>query len=320
MTRQKVTDPALLAQLGESPRQKVTDPNLLEQLNSNDDPIEDDGDYLDNLPAPEGSHPLRSFGIGLTHAARNLHNLPHDIAAGIEGLNNWYMGKDPYWKQQQKSDNTFKLSEHLPYDDQSYADVFGQKGEGTMMDKFIQKGTEYAPDIIGGLGLLRGGFRRLTGAHHLDQVARAIEQRGVNNFSFHPSTEAEARNYLPRSHATEEMLARSNAGHYPSSFSTQSQIGKHQRDLAKSPLASERLLAPRAGELKQNMLGELEGALRTSGMHNEADMLRNGINNYRQYKQVMNAAMPVIKYLGIPTTILTSLGFAYNKGKKALSD
>jgi hypothetical protein len=30
--------------------------------------------------------------------------------------------------------------------------------------------------------------------------------------------------------------------------------------------------------------------------------------------------MPVIKYLGIPTTILGSLGFAYKHGKKALSD
>ena len=68
------------------------------------------------------------------------------------------------------------------------------------------------------------------------------------------------------------------------------------------------------------MLGHLETVLRNANHIEEADMLRKGISNYRQYKKVMNAAMPVIKYLGIPTTILTSLGFVYNKGKKALSD
>ena len=45
---------------------------------------EDPGAYLDSLGPQEGSHPLRDIIIGLTHAGRNLHNFPHDIAQGFE--------------------------------------------------------------------------------------------------------------------------------------------------------------------------------------------------------------------------------------------
>ncbi len=320
MTRQKVTDPALLSQLGESPRKKVTDPALLKQLNSDEENVEDAGAYLDNLPKSEGSHPLRDIMIGLTHAGRNLHNLPHDTVSGIEKLGDYFNSKDPYWKKHQKPKDSFKLSEHLPNDEQDYSDIWGgNKDKKTLLDKIIQGGVEHAPELIGAGGLIRGGFRRLTGTHHLNQVERAANRSGVD-FNYHPNTVDEARNYLPTSHATNEMIQGSEAGGYTPSFSMQSQVGHHQRTLANSPLAADRLLAPRAGELKQSMLGELGNILRRSGMHHEADLLGRGINNYRQYMRVRNAVLPVLKQLGIPVTVLTALGLGFKKVKKALSD
>ena len=85
MTRQKVSDPALLAQLGQSPRKKVTDPSLLAQLNS-EEPQEDTGSYLDNLPEPEGffSKLPRNIITGLANLGHSTLNTPHDVARCTE--------------------------------------------------------------------------------------------------------------------------------------------------------------------------------------------------------------------------------------------
>ncbi len=291
------------------------------------DDEEDQGAYLDSLPAPEGFwHKLpRNITAGLASLGHSTMNIPHDIAQSVEGASQYLNENFPNTLGLKPPEKTFlkdfKLSDYIPHqEEKNFAQMLGQQGEGTLMDKLIQKGVEYSPELITGGALLHGGARALKGTHQLDEVARAINEGGLRNFSYPPSVVEEARNYLPRSHATNEMIAASEAGNYPSSFSMQSQIGKHQRDLAKSPLASERLLAPRAGELKQNMLSELGNILRSQGMHSEADMLNQGINNYRQYMKVKNAVMPAFKKLGIPTTILAAIGFGYKKAQKLLSD
>ena len=282
---------------------------------------EDEGAYLDTLPEPEGFWKKlpRNILIGLTHAGRNLHNLPHDIAQGFESgtkdigatINQL---KGPKIKQT-------PISESLPYDTNDYSDVFGQEGDPTLMDSLIQGGIEHAPEIIGGTGLLRGGLRRLKGTHQLDAIEKIINKEGLAGFNYPNQMIEEAKKFLPPTNATKELISEVNSGKYSPAFKLQSQIGHHQRKLSKSPLASENsIMAPKAGELKQNMLDHLESVLRSSNHTKEADLLRTGINNYRQYKKVMDAALPIIKYLGIPTTILTSLGFGYKQGKKLLKD
>ncbi len=125
---------------------------------------------------------------------------------------------------------------------------------------------------------------------------------------------------MPPSYATDVAISASNAGHYPSSFTIQSQIGHHQRNLANSVLASERRLAPRAGEIKRNMIDQLSQTLRNHGLNEEADLLHQGINNYRQYQRVRERLMPIFKTIGIPTTSLALLGLGLsNKPKKLLS-
>lgn len=307
MTRQQVTDPAILAQLGESPRKKVTDPKLLAQLNaeSNEQNAEDPGAYLDTLsgkPAESFLSKLpRNILIGLAHAGRNLHNLPHDVVKTAEFLGG--SGEHP-------------LSSYLPNDTEDYSSAFGgDQAKDTLMDKLIKGGIEYAPDLIGAKGLIKAGVGRLKGTHYLSQVEKAAQESG-HAFHYSPASLEEAKSYLPKSHATKEMIEASESGNYPASFAIQSQIGKHQRDLAKSFLPADRLLSPQVGDLKQSMLGELGSLLESHGMKEEAALLRKGINNNRQYHQLKN----VIKKYGIPTSVAGAGFLGYRKAKKLLAD
>ena len=95
----------------------------------------------------------RDVLIGLTHAGRNLHNLPHDIASGVDYVGSG-IGRMLGAKEFQNGQSSH-LADYLPYDEQNYADVWGQKGAGSTLDNVLQKGVELAPDIIGGANALR---------------------------------------------------------------------------------------------------------------------------------------------------------------------
>lgn len=287
---------------------------------------EDSGAYLDSLPPPEGFfHKLpRNIVAGLANLGHTTINLPHDLAQGLEsstqGIGNTINQALPFpagLKQQQ-----FNLSEHMPHQQEyDFAQMLGQKGEGTMLDNLIQKGVEYAPEIAGLGGLLRGGVRRLKGTHQLDKVEKSVLDKGLTDFGYSPQMIKQAEKFLPKTESTKELMTQVKAGNYKPAFKLQSQIGHHERQLAKSPLASENsIMAPKAGELKQNMLGHLGEVLRKANLHEEADLLKTGINNYRQYKKFMGAVMPVLKYAGVPTTILAAIPFAYKKGTKLMRD
>jgi hypothetical protein len=204
-------------------------------------------------------------------------------------------------------------------DDYDFAGMLGQKGDPTLMDSLVQGGIKYLPEIMGGKALLTGGWRRLIGTHELDAVRDAAKQFGGNNFSYSPNVINEARRNLPNTEATRQMFKDSQGGEYPASMAMRSQLGRHQNNLANSPLAAERLLAPQVSDLRQTMLTQLQDALRGQGMHIEADMLKTGIKNYAQYMRVKNAVMPVMKKWGVPMSVGMILGaggnYAYKKAK-----
>jgi hypothetical protein len=293
---------------------------------------EDEGEYLDSLPDQKGfwSKLPRNILIGLTHAGRNLHNLPHDLVKSAENsvvsFGNQLNKSLPLPKDfQEKLDSRpkhrqFKLSEHLPNDTESYADVFGQQGDGTLTDNVIQKGFEYSPEILGGAAALRAGLRKFPvtqrgSSRQLRDAEKLINNRGINNFQMNLPLLQETVPFLPKTHATGEMFKGIMNGEYGPAFALQSQVGKHARDLAKSPLASERLIAPKARELKQMILHEMEQALRGTGHHKEADLLRGGIEDYAKYMKFKEKAWPILKKLGIPTSGLAVLGIGTRKGR-----
>lgn len=310
---------------------------------------EDPGAYLDNLSNDEnfGSKLPRNILAGLASLGHKTINTPHDLIQNIEqqgnqfgsmvnkNLNTAQYDRPPKESSVEKFNRENNVPEELknplynqsigariPHqEDKNFAQMLGQKGEGTLADTLIQKGIEYAPEILTGKALLKGGISRLKGTHQLNKVEKFAKEQGLLDFEYPQKMIQDARKFLPKTEATKELLDQVRTGDYKAAFKLQSQIGHHQRQLSKSPLASENsIMAPKAGELKQNMLNHLEGILRVANHHEEADLLKSGINNFRQYKKVLNAAMPVIKYLGIPSSILMSLGFAFKKGKKLLKD
>lgn len=302
--------------------QNITFENQLKPIEENQD---DAVNYLDNLPKQPGflSKLPRNILIGLAKGGHNTLNTPHNLANSIEKemkdfSNEMQKGINPKYLPKYKHIN---ISDYIPkQQDYDFPSLLGQKGEGTLMDKLIQGGIEYLPEIIAGRNLLRAATRRLTGTHQLESVQNAASKYGQNNFSYSPDVIQEARRYLPNTEATRQLFIRSNQGEYPASFAMRSQLGKHQRNLANSPLASERLLAPEIGDLRTNMLNQLDQGLRNQGMDAEADMLKNGIHNYAQYMRVKEAVMPIIKKLGIPTTAAAAVLFGYKKGKNMLKD
>jgi hypothetical protein len=287
--------------------------------------VDDAGAYLDNMPPPEGFFQKlpRNILIGLAKGGHQALNLPHDIVKMVEDRlaemgNQMNKSLPPTFSPMMKP--ILKLSDYIPQQqDYDFPSMLGQKGEGTLMDKLVQGGVEYLPEILGGRALLRAGMGNLRGTTALNRVQEAAEGSGAN-FGYSPNVIGEATRYMPRTEATRQLIARAQAGEYPASFSLRSQLGQYQRNLSQSPLASERLLAPEVGDLRQRMLGELDNALRNQGMHEEADMLQGGIRNYAQYMRVRNAVMPVVKKLGIPTTALATIGLIYKKGKDFLKD
>ena len=316
-----------------------------------DEENENPEDFIKNLPEQEGflSKLPRNIIAGLGRLGHKTTNLPYETAKDIQNLSMPFgeiqkkylpalqgnKKQKSYFEQaadkfnqehnipeEMKNPNWGFNIENIPHQSEyNYAQSLGQQGEGTLMDRLIQGGIENAPEILSGGALLRGGIRRLKGTHQLDKLEKFIKEKGLSEFNYPEEMIQEAKKFLPPTKATKEMISQVNEGNYKPAFNMQSQVGHHQRKLLKSPLASENsIMAPLAGELKQNMVSHLEKVLRNANYGEEADLLKTGINNYRQYKKVIDVAMPIIKYLGIPTTILTGLGFAYKKGKKALID
>ncbi len=294
-----------------------------------------------------GSWLPRDILIGLSNLGHKTVNTPYDMAKGIEqsgqqfgqSINKSfpmekYVGENrlPNNKSHlqqlvesfnQKNNVPEELqnknwginAENIPHQQEyDYAKALGEKNGGTFIDKLIQKGVEYAPDIAGGGALLRGGFRRLKGTHQLSKTEKAALESGLD-FSYPKEITKQAKKYMPPSEATRNLLNESNAGKYTPSFSMQSQVGLHKRNLEKSLLPADRLLAPKVGDLKQNMLNHLENVFRSSGMEKEANELQEGI---RKYKRYMKAKPYINAGLGVGLSALSIPG--YNLIKKLMTN
>lgn len=311
---------------------------------------EDEGAYLDNLPSGKGffSKLPRNIAIGLAGLQHKVVNTPYELGKGIEsGVNQIganinqklplpnTQSRKPSLQEIVESFNkknnvpeeminpnwNKSIAEHIPHQEEhDFAKMLGQEGEGTIADKLIQKGIEYAPELYAGKGLLQGAFKRLIGTHQLNKVRQVANELNIPDFGYTPETIAQAKAYLPKGESTINMIKGVKSGEYNPSFSMQSQIGAHERALEKSILPADRLLAPQLGDLKKNMIGQLQNTLIREGLTEEAKLLETGINKYAKYMKVKEAIIPVLKKYGIPTSVLAAIGFGFDKAKKALAD
>lgn len=237
----------------------------------------------------------RNLAAGGLEAGRNMANFPYHVQNASRRV-----GLDV---------NLFSPGflniggEEVPHIDPNfnYAQALGQKGPGTFMDNLIQGGVSMIPDIaIGGKGI-PGLLKRIPAvrgltASNLKAAEKLIESSKI---PVSPHLIEEAIPHLPKSHATKELLKNAAEGDYSNAFGLQSQVGHHARNLANSPLASERLLSPAVQELKQSILKDMDVKLRAKGFNEAADLLKTGINDYRQYMKVKEAIKPYLKKAGL---------------------
>ena len=221
----------------------------------------------------------RDVLIGLTHAGRNLHNLPHDLSSLAE------------WPIEKLRGKPFEhpLSSYLPNDTQNYADVWGQKGAGSTLDNVLQKGVELAPDIIGGANALRSlkllpHLTRRGASKSLAKAKDLAKGRNIGTLNVNPDLVEDAAQFLPKTSAYKNMLEGAGYGDYNELFKLQSDLGKHSSDYARSLFSAAERSHGRAGMATRNkLLSDMHKELQSLGHEDISALLKKGQDEYRRY-------------------------------------
>lgn len=229
----------------------------------------------------------RNILTGLTHAGRGLHNLPHDIASSVDYVGSG-IGRALGAKEFQNGESSH-LADYLPYDEQNYADVWGQKGPGTQADNLIQKGIEFAPDIIGGVNMLRSLklLPHLTRRGASKTLVKAREMGKTKNIApldVNPDLIEDTRQFLPNTTPYRNLIDEAGYGDYNRLFDLQSDLGKHAGGLSKDWFSKANRAHGRAGlQVRGNILNEMKQSLKQSGHEDIANLLTKGQDEYRRY-------------------------------------
>lgn len=256
----------------------------------------------------------RDFLIGLTHAGRNLHNFPHDIASGIDYVGSG-IGRALGAKEFQNGKSSH-LADYLPYDPTNYANVWGQKGAGTTADNLIQKGVEIAPDLIGGLNALLSLkiLPHLTRKGASKNIVKARElgnKRNMGPLDVNSDLIEDTRQFLPNTTPYRNLIDEAGYGDYNKLFSLQSDLGKHAGGMSKDWFSKANRAHGKAGlEVRKNILKEMKQSLRQQGHGDIADLLSKGQEEYRRYikfKPYRNALALTAFGLALPKNQITSL-------------
>jgi len=228
----------------------------------------------------------RNVLIGLTHAGRGLHNLPHDIVhlGDVVGSKIGRMLGAP-----ELQDKDSDLASYLPYDTQSYADVWGQQGQGTPADNMIQKGIEIAPDLIGGLNALRSlrllpHLTRKGASKSLVKARELGKTKNIAPLEVNPDLIEDTRQFFPNTTPYRNLVEEAGYGDYNRLFDLQSDLGKHAGGLSKDWFSKANRAHGKAGlQVRGNILNEMKQSLRQQGHGDIADLLTKGQDEYRRY-------------------------------------
>lgn len=248
----------------------------------------------------------RDVLIGLTHAGRNLHNLPHDLAS---------LGEWPIEKLRGKPFEN-PLSSYLPNDTQNYADVWGQKGPGSTLDNVLQKGVEIAPDVIGGVNALRSlkllpYLTRKGASKKLVEAREAGKARNMGTLDVNPDLIEDTRQFMPNTTPYRNLIDDAGYGDYNKLFSLQSDLGKHAGGMSKDWFSKANRAHGKAGlEVRSNILNEMKNSMRQQGHGDIADLLTKGQDEYRRYmnfKPYRNALIGAGAAYMLPRNVLIDL-------------
>lgn len=286
---------------------------LADNQNQTKTPVITGRDWLQEPEKEEAFYkqPVRDVEIGLTHAGRNLHNLPHDLASGIDivGSNVGRLFGAP--ELQNKNSN---IASYFPSDEQDYAGVFGQTSDPTFAHKAIQKGIEWAPDIIGGINALRSvgllpHLTRYGASKKLRQVSKLNAQGKIKPLNVNPELIEDMRQFLPKTAPYRNALDEAHYGDYQKLFNLQSDVGKESAARARDIFSSAERSHGRAGLKSVNaLLDDMHKEIQAQGLLKESKLLSEGRNDYRRYKKFLpyrNALALGAASLAIPKNAIT---------------
>lgn len=256
----------------------------------------------------------RDVLIGLTHAGRNLHNLPHDIASGIDYLGSG-IGK-MFGAPEFQNGKSSHLADYLPNDNQNYADVFGQKGNGTTFDNVLQKGIEIAPDLIGGANALRSlkllpHLTRKGASKNIVKARELGKNRNISPLDVSSDLIEDTKQFLPNTTPYRNLIDEAGYGDYNRLFDLQSDLGKHAGGLSKDWFSKANRAHGKAGlQVRTNILNEMKQSLKKEGHGDIADLLTKGQDEYRRYmkfKPYRNALVAAGAASVLPKNVLIDL-------------
>ena len=266
----------------------------------------------------------RNVSSGLAQMGHEVINAPRDLTRLLENALGGMGKKIQKEMPGPKTDKASypRISDLIPTQkNYNFAEMLGQKGPGTGMDRFIQGASKYLPDILSMYGIGRMAARELPHMTQRGGVRRINEAAEMfGEIPPVPNTEHlvdVARPYLDNTRETQRMLQDALSGEHEPLFSTASQLGKESRSLQRSPNASERRIFREPQEARQDILNTMRSHALSHGRNDASDMLTAGLNDYRRYVHFRDNVVPILKAIGIPTSGVALAGGAYKLGKKA---
>lgn len=256
----------------------------------------------------------RDVLIGATHAGRDFHNLPHNIA-GLIDLVGSKMGRALGAPSLQTQDSN--IASYLPYDPKDYSETWGQKGEAAPVDYAIQKGVQYAPDVYGVFNALRGlgilpYLTKKGASKSLVKAAELVKNRNLAPLNVNPDLVDDAAQFLPKTTPYKNLINDAAYGDYNRLFKLQSDLGKQAGALSKDWFSTANRLHGRAGlDLRKNILNEMQASLKEQGHNDIADLLSKGQEEYRKYAKIKpyrNAIALTAAGALLPKNALLNLG------------
>ncbi len=259
--------------------------------------------FADQEPAEQesfiGKLP-RNIATGLANMGHGLINAPYDLAEIIQQRGNEF---GQVYKPLQGAgipspfpSKNYGIAGMIPHqEDQNFAQMLGQKGANTFADTVVQKGAQYAPEMLLGANALKalrgaGLMPHLTKRGALKKLKKGqglASERDIGTLDVNPELIKDAEQYLPNNLPERNLLEGSNYGDYDSLFRLQSDLGKVSaaRTGKISKLFSpETHLKGQAGLRSRNaLLDAIHENLQGMGHHDISDLLRQGQADYRRY-------------------------------------
>lgn len=240
-----------------------------------------------------GTKLARDVAVGFANRGHSLLNTPHDLAKNIEQQGRQFnqlidkgLNLEKYGLKSRAPSNS--LADKIPFqEEKNFAEMLGQKGQGTLLDKAIQKGVEYAPELLMGANIFRTHVPHLTkrgASKNLNQARQLGVDRNMRPLNINPELIEDTRQFLPNTTPYRNALEAAKTGEYEPLFNLQSDVGNHANEFARSLFSAAERSHGRAGFNARNaLLEDIHNELQSAGHHDISALLRQGQNDYRRY-------------------------------------